>query len=418
MIYIGVVIVICAFYFIIKKYETRLVLFLSGLLMALLSNNVLGAIDEFGKAMVNSSVVTVTCTAMGFAFVMKHTACDKHMVNLITKTLGNLKGLLIPISILVTFFVNMAMTSAAGTAAAAGALLIPMMMKSGIHPVAAATAVFAGTWGNVFSLGSTHPSYIAKLANIDVMTVLTKQANGVFAALIIVLICVTAAIVLRKEHSGYIAPEDLSNADEHIEKTNIFKAIVPVIPLLLLVLGSKQIGILPTVNVPSAMIIGCALAYLTSCKDAQELSKKFFIGMGDAYTSIIGLIASAAVFTFGMNSIGITGTLLEAMKNSQEIAQIGAAFGPFIIAILSGSGDAATLAFNGAITPHAAEFGFDISKMGSQAFISGTLGRTMSPVAAAGIVCAQLAGVNTIELVKRTAPAMILATLVTMFILL
>ena len=41
----------------------------------------------------------------------------------------------------------------------------------------------------------------------------------------------------------------------------------------------------------------------------------------------------------------LTQALIDAMKNSQQIAQFGATFGPFIIAILSGSGDAATLAF-------------------------------------------------------------------------
>lgn len=419
MIWLGIVIIIATFYAIIKKYETRLVLVISGLAMALLSGQAFGAIDAFGKAMVNSTVVTITCTAMGFAFVIKHTECDQHMIHLITGALGEkFRSLLIPASIVITFCVNIAMTSAAGTAAAAGALLIPMMIKIGIHPVAAATAVFAGTWGNVFSLGSTHPAYIAKLAGSDVISVLEKQAGSVFAALGIIVIGVTLAVFLRKEHFGYSTEADVDVDNKRKFKVNYFKAIVPVVPLFMLVLASEQVAILPPINVPQAMIAGCLLTYAVSRKDAQGLSKKFFAGMGEAYTSIIGLIAAAAVFTFGMQAIGVTGGLLEAMKSSDHIAKIGAAFGPFIIAVLSGSGDAATLAFNGAITPHAADLGFDISKMGSQAFISGTLGRTMSPVAAAGIVCAQIAGVNPVELAKRTAPAMILATIVTMFILL
>ena len=88
------------------------------------------------------------------------------------------------------------------------------------------------------------------------------------------------------------------------------------------------------------------------------------------------------------------------------------------MAVLSGSGDAATLAFNTSITPHAQQFGYGIIEMGSVAQISGALGRSMSPVAGAAIVCAGIAGVNTLELTKRNALAMVLGTLTIMFFLL
>ncbi|MCX7781390.1 MAG: C4-dicarboxylate transporter DcuC, partial [Negativicutes bacterium] len=149
----------------------------------------------------------------------------------------------------------------------------------------------------------------------------------------------------------------------------------------------------------------------------QDISKQFFTGMGEAYGNVIGIIIAAAVFTKGMELIGLTGALIDAMKHSEQIAKLAATFGPFIIAVLSGSGDAATLAFNGAITPHAKQFGYGIIEMGSQAQIVGALGRSMSPVAGAAIVCAQLAGVNTIEITKRNWPGMLLAAIVTMFFL-
>jgi DcuC family C4-dicarboxylate transporter len=76
------------------------------------------------------------------------------------------------------------------------------------------------------------------------------------------------------------------------------------------------------------------------------------------------------------------------------------------------------LIFNGVITPYSQHLGYEITKMGSEAFLSGALGRSMSPVAGATIVCATLAGVNPIEIVKRNAPGMIIAAGVTMIILL
>ena len=51
------------------------------------------------------------------------------------------------------------------------------------------------------------------------------------------------------------------------------------------------------------------------------------------------------MFHSWMQLIGLTNALIDGMKNSQQIAQIGAAFGPFLLAVISGSGNAAALAF-------------------------------------------------------------------------
>lgn len=420
MIWLGILIILVTFYAIIKKYETRLVLCTSGVVMATLSGKLGLATKAFSDTMVSSSLVIITCTVMGFAFVMKITECDQHMVRVATTGLSRVKPILIPMVIIVTFFVNTAMTSAAGTAAAVGVLLIPLLINSGVHPATAGAAVFAGTWGNVFSLGSAHPPFIANLANTDVITVLAKQAGAVGVALLVVIIAISVGAVLRKEHKGYIFDSDKgrSSSEQADFKVCYPRAVVPFVPLVLLILASKQVGILPPITAPEAMLLGVLLAFIVTRRNPQEIAREFFLGMGNAYANIVGLMISAAVFTKGLETIGITTALTDLMKESTSIAKLGATFGPMLIAILSGSGDAATLAFNGVVTPHAANMGFDISKMGSLAFITGALGRSMSPVAGVAIICAGLAGVSSMELVKRTAPGMLIAAIVCMLILL
>ena len=166
------------------------------------------------------------------------------------------------------------------------------------------------------------------------------------------------------------------------------------------------------------MIVGAILGFLVTFKNPQDLTKQFFSGMGEAYGSIIGIIVAAAVFTSGMELIGLTKALIDVMKGSEQIARVAAGVGPLVIAVLCGSGDAAALAFNGAITPHAAQFGLGIIEMGSTAQVVGALGRSMSPVAGATIVCAQLAGVSTLDITKRNALPMILAAITMMLMLL
>jgi DcuC family C4-dicarboxylate transporter len=386
--------------------------------MAAASGKPMAAVDAFSKAMVNPGLVTVICTVMGFAFVMKLTKCDAHLVHLLAGALGKFRVILIPGTVIVTFLINIALPSAAGCGAAVGAIMIPTLIGAGVHPIMAACAVLAGTWGSVFNPGSAHVPFIAKLGNTDVMTVIAGHTTAAIIGVLTIAVLLTViARYLKEDGSGESAVAAAAKKNEDF-KVNFLKAMVPVIPLLLLVLGSKQIKLIPEVSVPAAMLIGAALGFAVTLTKVDEVSKQFFEGMGNAYGNVIGIIVAASVFTTGMDLIGLTGSLITAMKGSAAIAKIAATFGPFIIAVLGGSGDAATLAFNGAITPHAPQLGFGILPMGSQAFIAGALGRSMSPVAGVAIVCAGLAQVNPIDMAKRNAIPMIVAAIISMFILL
>jgi DcuC family C4-dicarboxylate transporter len=417
MIWVGLAIVIATFYAIIKNYETRLVLFVSGIVMAILGGGLVGAFNSFVKTMVEGGLVPTICTVMGFSYVMDYTDCTKHLVYFMTNLLKKVKILLVPGAALATFAINIALPSAAGAAAAVGSLLIPTLIATGVHPALAASAVFLGTWGSTMSPGLMFNPQIAKMAKVDVMTVIGTFSAQVMAAAVVAAILLAVIAHVRKEgaesqHSGQVMK------DEEDFRINYFWAIIPVIPLVLLILGSKQVHLIPAFSVPQAMVVGTALGMLATRVNVAEATKKFFKGSGDGFADIVGLMAAAAVFTQGMTVIGLTGALIDVMKNSQQIAKVASAFGPFIIGVVSGSGNAAALAFNGAVTPHAAQFGYGIVELGSMAQIGAGLGRTMSPVAGAGIICAKIAGVNPMELAKRNTIPTIVAALLVMFTLL
>ena len=418
VIYLGVLIILITGAAVIKRYEVRLVLFLSGLVMAALAGKPLEAIDAFAKAMVNPGLVTVILTVMGFAYIMKLTQCDAHLVHLLAGVLRRCRPILIPGTVMITFLINIALPSAAGCAAAVGAIMIPTLISAGIHPAVAGAAIFAGTIGSVLSPGATHNPFVAKLANMDVLSVIAVHSTTTITSALIGALVLTIVAYVRKEHRGYqqVAATVIDTKVDF--KINPLKALVPIIPLVMLVLGSKQIHLIPEISVPQAMICGTILGYLVTLHNPQEISKAFFEAMGSAYAGVMGIIIAAATFTTGMQLIGLTDALIEGMKHSESIVKIAATFGPFVIAVLCGSGDAATLAFNGAITPHAAQFGLGIAQLGSLAQLTGALGRTMSPLAGAAIICAQLAGVSPIEVAKRNAPGMLIAAVVAMFMLL
>jgi len=415
MIGIGAIVVIAVIYLLLKRHESRMVLIGAGILMAIVAGKPMSALDAFAKSMTNAGLITSVCSCMGFALVMKYTGCDKHLVELIGKLLKKMGFLLIPGATIATFIVNIAIPSAAGCTAAVGVILIPILMSAGVHPAMAAAAVKSGTFGSMLSPGLVHNAVIAKLANVPVTEVISRHmASDVFGMLIAAATLTVLAIVL-KENKGH-EPETAQISDDFNVK--LIYAAMPLLPVIILLLGSTKVVPALAMGVPNAMLIGAIVSLLITRSNPTELTKSFFDGMGNAYANIIGIIISVGVFVAGLDALGLVKALIATMLNSTGIIKVAATFGPFLLALISGSGDAATVAFNEAVTPHAAEFGLRAIDMGSMASLAGTLGRTISPIAGATIIAAGIAGVDPMEVCKRNGLGIFIALLVGMVLLL
>ncbi len=414
MIIIGIIVTIATIYLLIKNVETRLVLIAAGLLMATIAGTPLAAFDAFSEKMVAGSLIQAILSVMGFAFVMKVTECDKHMINLVSGGVKKLGFFLIPGAVIATFLINIALPSAAGTAAAVGAVFIPLLIGVGVHPAIAGAAVLAGTYGSMLSPGLSHNSFVADIVGKDVMTIIGVHSTATIVSGLIGAISLGIIAFIFKENKGYVSTEHIV---EKVDKVSFLKAIVPIVPVIILILGNT---VLPTLEmgIPHAMIIGIIVAMLVSKKNVQNISKSFFEGMGKSYGDIMGIIIAASVFVGGLNAIGLVDAFINSMINTPSIVNAAATFGPFLLGVVSGSGDAAAFAFNEAVTPYAAQFGIAPENMGTVAALGGALGRTMSPICGATVVCAGIAKVNPMELAKRNAPGMIIAAIVSMFILL
>ncbi|TCL36763.1 DcuC family C4-dicarboxylate transporter [Anaerospora hongkongensis] len=417
MIYIGLVIIALSIYLLVKQYESRMVLLAAGIAMAAIAGDPLAAFDAFSKSMVNGALIQAICSVMGFAFVMKLTECDKHLVNLFGNGLRKIRPVLVPAAVMATFAINVALPSAAGAAAAVGAIFIPILISSGVHPATAGAAVLAGTFGSMLNPGLSHNPFVAKLAGVGPMDVIAVHAK---ADIIGGLIGAFSLAIVDKYLTKDKAYGQGKTADEMKKiSVNLLYAIIPLLPVVLLMLGTvSSLPVLKKVGVPHAMLIGAIIALAVTRTKPQEITKAFFEGMGNAFANIMGIIIAAGVFVGGMTSIGLVKAFIDLLTHATGIVKYAATFGPFLLAVIAGSGDAAAFAFNEAVTPHAQKFGLEVINMGSIAALTGCFGRTMSPIAGATIVCATIAGVSPMELAKRNAPGMIIATIVSMFILL
>lgn len=416
MLWIGLIIILITVYCLMKQYETRLVLFISGVVMAIISGNIMVAFDAFSKSMKNANLIEPIIAAMGFAMVLQITKCDQHLIYLLAKSLKNLGPLLVPGAVLATALVNTSITSAGGCSAAVGAILIPVLIGAGVHPAMAAAAVFAGTYGSpMLNPGFGQIAIVADVAHSTPIDVISNHYHVVLILGLITAISLTIVAFVKGEHKGYH-----SDTLDHLKdfKINYIMAIVPMLPLIILILGSTgTVPLFKKFSISHAMLIGCAAAFLATRKSPAEISKAFFRGAGDGFATVFGIITMALVFVSGVQSLGIINWMIQEMINTPSIAKISATVGPFLLGVISGSGEAASIAFNQSVTIHADTLGLNALNLGSLAAISGALGRTMSPIAGCAIICAGFAKVNPLELVKRTALGAIICVIITMLLL-
>ena len=420
---------ILTFAAILRRVEVRLALLVAGLVLTVASWNLVAWSNAFINSMTTAGLISVILPAMGFAAVMELTGCDRHLVKMVTDPFTKVRPLLVPGAVLATFLINIAIPSAAGCAAAVGIVLLPAMMAAGVHPAMAAAALLAGTWGSVFNPGLMHVPVIAKIANVSVMDVILahKWASLLGAGVVAMLLFAEAKLFRQdRDWTPEKAGADLSQVagGKHaaLEHVNVLMAIAPMLPLALLLITVPQFGIttrwLPKgLAVLDAMVIGTVVGMLVTWTGPTTVTRHFFDGMGRAYSGVIGIIIAAGVFIGGLEAAGAIKSLIETLKTTQSAAPLIGTFGPMLLAVLSGSGDAATLAFNTAVTPHAAQFGMSVINLGNLAWIGGALGRSMSPVSAACIIAAGFAGMSPFELSKRNAVPMLVAAVLTLLIL-
>ena len=293
----------------------------------------------------------------------------------------------------------------------------------------AGAAVFAGTFGSVLSPGSAHNIYVADLVKktvegYTVQDIIKVQIPSAFTALAIVVVMLTIVAILFKDYqkgTNFTLESGAASEEKSAFKVNLIYALMPLVPLVILVIGgtslAKDYSFLAwtKMGVAEAMILGAIIAIFATLTNPQKITKEFFNGMGHAYADVIGIIIAAGVFVAGLKACGAVDVVIAWLKTDQSYVKFGGTFVPFIMGIVTGSGDAATFAFNEAVTTNAAALGFEQDKLGMAAAIAGSLGRSASPIAGAAIVCAGIAMVSPVELAKRTFLGMFLSVVAIAF---
>lgn len=391
-------VIICAVLLLFRRLDVRLVLLLASVLLFALAGRLPELVVTMVKELSKPSTVVPICSAMGFAYVLRLTECDKHLVHLLLRPLERpvARALLIPGSVIAGYVVNMAVVSQSGTAAVVGTILMPLLLRKGVTRSTAGSLLLLGCsmGGELWNPSAVEMLTLNELIHITTI-VLVRRALALN-----LIACITALLVYwylaarwERKHVE-IAPDDLYTQRDEIFKVMPLKAAVPFVPLLLL-FGATHSPLFKGFNEPqtilTAMLLGCIVAALTAREKARYLAREFFEGAGYAYTHVISTTVTASLFAEGIKINGLIQSVVSGLAGRPGPAMLASLVMPLSLATLSGSGIGAAGAMMRALIPSTAAMGLDPVQTGSLIAMGSHLGRTTSPVAAVTILCATLA---------------------------
>src|SRR4051794_30311128 len=142
---LGIVVIFLAILAVYRRVDVRLALLGAALALGCLAGNPIAVVRVFLETFSNERFVVPICTAMGFAYVMRFTGCDQHLVHLLVRPLTRVRFLLLPGTVLVGFLVNIPVVSQTSTAATLGPVVIPILQAAGFSPVTIGSALLLGS---------------------------------------------------------------------------------------------------------------------------------------------------------------------------------------------------------------------------------------------------------------------------------
>src|SRR5438552_1838271 len=115
---LGLLVIAAAVFAVIRQVDVRLALCLAALALGVLAGDPMAIVQTFLATLAKEQFVVPICCAMGFAYVLRYTECDRHLVHLLLEPIRRVHGLLIPGAVLTGFLINIPLISQTSTAVA------------------------------------------------------------------------------------------------------------------------------------------------------------------------------------------------------------------------------------------------------------------------------------------------------------
>lgn len=428
---LAVIIIAAAVYAVARGVDVRLALLVAAFALAGLTGDVAPIIVKFLATFSDEQYVIPICTAMGFAYVLKHTGCDLHLVRLLTRPLRSARLFLIPGVVLVGFLVNIPVISQTSTAVCIGAVVVPLMRAARLSSITIGASILLGAsiGGELLNPGAPELNTVAKrLSEDEGRTMSPKEVVPEVVPLVFPHLAIAMVIFwlirLRAERASQRTEPLTPVVVEAPGSVHLIRAMVPIIPLALLFMAGPPLnvfriperwvlaptgGAYETRLIGFAMLIGVFAAALANPWVIRGVPKAFFEGAGYAFTEVVSLIVIASCFAEGVKVVGLAALIGQGIHHVPGLLIPAAGGVPLAFAALSGSGMASTQGLYGFFVDPARNLGVDPKEVGAMVSLGAAAGRTMSPVAAVALMSAKLTGTNSFQLAKQVAPPLLIS---------
>lgn len=428
---ISLLFVALAAYLLTKKYNPQASLLLTGMAMLLVApllglafpelQQPTGAIafdlfavikESFSKT--NANVGLMIMAIGGFVAYMDKIGASDVLVQLAMRPLQLFKknpylaaSMVIPIG--QVLFI--AIPSAAGLSLLLMASLFPILTRLGVSKLSAASVITAST---VFGIGPACATTASAVEIMQLDTVLYFLEYQIPLVWPLSLSMTVSYYFVNRYFDQKNKPE-VEAVTKAANTTNapMVYGLLPILPIILLMVFSELFQVLPvriSLDTTTVMFISLFVAILfegvryKALKPLLNSLNVFWNGMGDIFKNVVTLIITADIFAKGLISLGFIDGIISATQSAGFGATgIGVAITVMILlsAMLMGSGNAAFFAFGPLVPGIATQLQLSATSLMLPMQLAATMGRTISPVAGVLIATADLAGVSSLDIVKR-----------------
>lgn len=431
---IAIVITVIAAWLIVKNYQPQTVLLLAGLALLTITilfypeNSILydkakstGSnwldIFSFAKESLTTQIAGIGLIIMaagGFASYMDHIKASNAMVNMCIRPLQVIKApyLILAFGYICAQLLHVAISSAAGLAMLLLVTFFPVLVRLGVSKASAAAMIGLCAFMDLGPAVGT-ANLAAKHAGMESAVYFAHYQMPVACVvmLVVAIVIFFSAKYYDKKEGLVSGEQSVVESEEEARKVPIFYALLPILPVVLVLVFSPLVINKIKIDVVTAMILGTVVAFFCEWLTTRDFKacckgmQVFFKGMGSMFTSIVSLLVCADIYAQGLQKIGAVDYLLQSVQNAglgftSMTLVMTALVG--ITAVLTGSGVAAFFSFSGLAPSIAAKFGENAVNMILPMQMMAGMGRSISPVAGIIIAVSKAGECSPFMIVRRT----------------
>ncbi len=367
----------------------------------------------------------------GFSRYMEYVGASGALFSVFERPLSKIKSpyVLLAAAFLASQCLVVFIPSHAGLALLLMVMLYPILIRSGVSPLSALGVIGCCQFMDV-GPGAGSSILAAQIAGMDVSEYFVYYQMPLWLGMVVIMTFVVVFVqCCWDRYEGWTEKTGAAQAQAARRATGKesdcaprIYAVLPVIPLILIICFSKVAGSSIRMDVLTAMVISTCVAILFELIRHRNLRtvlasfQNFFDGMGKILVGVVSLIVCGEFFASGIIKSGALATLIAAADSAGfglGSMVFFAGLLMIVMAFIMGSGNAAFFSFAPLTPDIAAALGVPVIILifPMQIFVS--YGRAASPITGAIIAVAGMAGYSPFQVAKRTCIPMGIAVVLT-----